>query len=138
MIGRRIVVGVALAACPALATLSGCGSRTIVVTSDPPGALVSLNGVEVGPTPLEVGFRFYGQYDLRLRKEGYEPLVAAPWAVAPWYEYPPIDFVLLPVPIHTTVRWHYALTPTSVEQDARDALIERADEMREAIRPSTP
>ena len=118
-----------------LASIAGCGSRTIIVTSEPPGALVTLNGVEVGPTPLEVGFRFYGQYDLRLRKDGYEPLAAAPWAVAPWYDYPPMDFILLPIPIDTTVRWHYDLEPMSVEQDARDALVERAEEMRQAVQP---
>jgi hypothetical protein len=106
-----------------------------VVTSEPPGALVTLNGVEVGSTPLEVGFRYYGQYDLRLRKDGYAPLAAAPWANAPWYEYPPIDFLILPLPIETTVRWHYALEPASVERDAPAALIDRAEQMRRAVDP---
>lgn len=119
----------------AVAALAGCTSRTIVVTSEPPGALVTLNGVELGPTPLEVGFRYYGQYDLRLRKDGYQPLAAAPWANAPWYDFPPIDLLLLPLPIETTVRWHYDMEPASVEQDARDQLIERAEEMRSATGP---
>lgn len=118
-----------------LALLAGCTSRTIVVTSEPPGALVTLNGVEVGSTPLEVGFRYYGQYDLRLRKDGYEPLAAAPWANAPWYEYPPFDFLLLPVPLETTVRWHYDLAPVSVAQGSRDDLIERGEQMRQAVDP---
>ncbi len=131
MIGRLV----ATAFLGVLVSIAGCGSRTIIVTSEPPGALVTLNGVEVGPTPLEVGFRFYGQYDLRLRKDGYEPLAAAPWAAAPWYDYPPLDFILLPIPIDTTVRWHYEMQPMSVEQDSRDALVERADEMRQAIQP---
>ncbi|UYV11860.1 MAG: PEGA domain-containing protein [Phycisphaera sp.] len=115
--------------------LAGCTSRTIVVTSEPPGALVTLNGVEVGATPLEVGFRYYGQYDLRLRKDGYQPLAAAPWANAPWYEYPPIDFIILPLPIETRIRWHYDLEAVSVEQDAAEALIERGEEMRQAVEP---
>ncbi len=123
------------AAIIACAAISGCTSRTIVVTSDPPGALVTLNGVEVGATPVEVGFRYYGQYDLRMRKEGYQPLTAAPWANAPWYEYPPIDFLLLPFPLETRVKWHYQLEPTSVEQDASDALIERGQQMRRAMTP---
>lgn len=123
------------AAIIACAAISGCTSRTIVVTSDPPGALVTLNGVEVGATPVEVGFRYYGQYDLRMRKEGYQPLTAAPWANAPWYEYPPIDFLLLPFPLETRVKWHYQLEPASVEQDASDALIERGQQMRRAMTP---
>lgn len=119
----------------ALALLSGCTSRTIVVTSEPQGALVTLNGVEVGSTPLEVGFRYYGQYDLQLRKDGYQPLTAAPWANAPWYEYPPIDLLVLPLPIDTRVEWHYEMQPLSVEQDAADELIERAEKMRQAVEP---
>jgi hypothetical protein len=128
VIARLACLGVAF-------VLAGCTSRSIVVTSDPPGALVTLNGVEVGATPLEVGFRYYGQYDLRLRKEGYQPLVAAPWANAPWYEYPPIDLLVLPLPLETRVRWHYQLEPVSVEQDAARALIERGQEMRRAVEP---
>ena len=124
-----------LATLASITLLAGCTSRAIVVTSEPPGALVTLNGVEVGRTPLEVGFRYYGQYDLRLRKDGYEPLAAAPWANPPWYEYPPLDLVLLPVPLRTTVRWHYDLVPASIEQDARDQLIERAEQMRQAVEP---
>lgn len=119
----------------ALALLAGCMSRTIVVTSEPPGALVTLNGVEVGATPLEVGFRYYGQYDLRLRKDGYQPLTAAPWANAPWYEYPPFDFLFLPLPLEARVRWHYDLAPVSVEQGSRDDLIDRAEQMRTAVEP---
>ncbi len=119
----------------ALLALAGCTSRAIVVTSDPPGALVTLNGVEVGATPLEVGFRYYGQYDLRLRKDGYQPLAAAPWANAPWYEYPPIDLLVLPLPIETKVRWHYDLEPVSVEQGSAADLIERGQEMRRAVEP---
>ncbi|MFI4916843.1 MAG: PEGA domain-containing protein [Phycisphaerales bacterium JB060] len=115
--------------------LAGCTSRTIVVTSEPQGALVTLNGVELGSTPLEVGFRYYGQYDLRLRKEGYQPLTAAPWANAPWYEYPPIDLLVLPLPIETRVEWHYEMQPLSVEQDATEELIERAERMRQAVEP---
>lgn len=125
----------ALASLAGLAILSGCMTRTIVVTSEPPGALVTLNGVEVGATPLEVGFRYYGQYDLRLRKDGYQPLTAAPWANAPWYEYPPFDFLLLPVPLESRVQWHYDLTPASVEQGSRDDLIDRAEQMRTAVEP---
>lgn len=119
----------------ALVPLASCTSRTIVVTSEPPGALVTLNGVELGATPIEVGFRYYGQYDLRLRKDGYQPLAAAPWANAPWYEYPPIDLLVLPLPIETKVRWHYDLHPASVEQSSANDLIERGHEMRRAVEP---
>ena len=51
---------------------AGCGvERTLQVNSDPPGALVSLNGEEVGRTPMRKMFLWYGTYDLELRKDGY-------------------------------------------------------------------
>ena len=55
--------------------LGGCVKRTIMVTSDPEGALVWLNEREVGRTPVEVEFLYYGTYDVRLVKDGYEPLL---------------------------------------------------------------
>src|ERR1043165_4777491 len=52
----------------------GCVRRTLTVTTDPPGAVIYLNGVEAGRTPLERDFVFYGTYDVAVRKEGYETL----------------------------------------------------------------
>ncbi len=39
---------------------AGCVQRTITITSDPPGALVWLNDREIGRTPLDVNFVYYG------------------------------------------------------------------------------
>src|SRR4051812_35334353 len=52
---------------------AGCAGgvdRTVVVKSEPPGALVYMNGQEVGRTPAEVPILWYGTYDLRLRQDG--------------------------------------------------------------------
>ena len=48
--------------------------RTIKITSQPSGAVVYLNDEEVGRTPTEVSFKFYGDYSVILRKEGFETL----------------------------------------------------------------
>ena len=45
------------------------GTPTARVQSDPPGALVYLNGEEVGRTPLAHDFLWYGNYDVELRSE---------------------------------------------------------------------
>jgi hypothetical protein len=116
---------------------AGCLQRRIHITSDPPGAAVWLNGVEIGRTPVEAAFTFYGDYDVRLHKDGYEPVAEAKSARAPWYEWPVLDLFSTAAPwtIKTVVRWDFALEPSPdlASQEAgpaRDALLERAEEMR--------
>jgi hypothetical protein len=123
----------ATAACLAVAVVlaaGGCLERTVSITSDPPGAIVRMNDVEVGRTPITTEFTYYGVYDVRLNREGQEPLRVNQRAWAPIYEYPPFDLVatILPVPIRTKLQWHYELEPekriATLEDEA--ALIERA------------
>lgn len=96
-----------------LAALQGCVERTITVTSEPPGAIVWLNDVEVGRTPVETEFTFYGTYDVRLRLDGYEPLLTSRKANAPVYDLPGLDLVAeaIPAKIESNVDWHFVLTP---------------------------
>ncbi|UCD74491.1 MAG: PEGA domain-containing protein [Phycisphaerales bacterium] len=112
-----------------VAALTGCVQRTINITSEPPGALVWLNDREVGRTPLDVEFLYYGTYDVRLVKEGYEPLLTKGEANAPLWDLPGLDLAaeVAPVRLHSNIEWHYELLP--VENDP-DALIERAQQMR--------
>src|SRR5687768_9820611 len=64
--------------------------RELTVESDPPGALVYLNGEEVGRTPLTKEFVYYGTVDLQLRKDGYDLLEDRPNVWAPIWQIPPI------------------------------------------------
>ena len=114
----------------------GCVDRKIRVTSTPPGALVHLNDVELGRTPVEADFTFYGEYDVRLTLEGHEPLVTSREAKAPIHEWPGIDLVAtaLPIRFDNTVEWHFDLVP-ALEQTQDPAafeagLLERASELR--------
>lgn len=127
----------------------GCGSpqRTIVITSDPPGARVWLNDVDLGTTPVQTPFKFFGKYDVRLAKEGYEPLVTSAEAKAPLHETPGLDLggVLLPGKPSTRVEWEFtlvALPPRETGPDgvpirtpeqaaAESELVDRARSLRE-------
>ena len=83
------------------ALLVGCVQRTISITSNPAGALVHLNDEEVGRTPLQVPFKFYGTYDVRLEKERYKPLWTSQKTDAPWWEAPGPDLIVeAPYPFH--------------------------------------
>jgi hypothetical protein len=117
--------------------LAGCLERTVTITSKPEGAIVWLNDTEVGRTPVTTGFTYYGDYDVRLKLEGYETLSTHRKAVAPIYEYAPIDLVATAVParIRTDLTWHFDLTPMptpSAESEA--ALIGRAMEIRSTLK----
>lgn len=121
----------------AVSLLPACAERRIRVTSEPPGARVWLNDEQIGRTPAEARFTFYGHYDLRLELDGHEPYHARHTAEAPFHEYPGPDLVAAAVParIRHTVEWHVDLTPTPESSGdpemVRLELIDRAGSLRE-------
>ncbi|MBS0190764.1 MAG: PEGA domain-containing protein [Phycisphaerales bacterium] len=128
--------------------LAGCSQRVIEITSEPSGALVTLNDVQLGRTPLQTDFTFYGDYDILLTKPGYEPLRTKATANTPIYERVPLDLATSPIPYESVVRWHYKLQPTlestQAKQQFEDDLIGRARGLRDqvddpaAIKPAPP
>lgn len=117
-----------------LATLctAGCVRRTITITTDPPGTLVWLNDREVGRSPVTVEFQYYGTYDVRLERDGYEPKMTSGVAKPPLWDNVPLDFVaeVLPMNFHSRVEWHYDMSELD---DDRDALLERAETLRNEL-----
>ena len=117
-------------------TLTGCGvERVMTIESDPPGALVYLNDAEVGRTPLQRDFTWYGKYDVVLRKDGYEPLQAKTDVNAPWWQWVPFDFFADLWPGRLTDRQHlrYSLTPASTRPANANDLIERGRELQSEL-----
>ncbi len=113
-------------------TLSGCVERTIRITSNPPGARVFLNDEEIGVTPVKTTFLWYGDYDVILRKDGYQTLKTHHRISPPWYEVPPLDFVsecLVANTIHDDHEFPtFELTPADTPDV--DAIVERAVQLR--------
>ncbi len=68
---KGFVVAVVLAA---VCFYAGCVERKITIITDPPGALVALNDEEIGTSPVTVGFEWYGDFAVRISKEGYQTL----------------------------------------------------------------
>ena len=78
-----------------LCFLVSCGGPTrIQIQTNPEGALVTLNGVEKGRTPMVVQEKFRGTADLLLELEGYEPHRSALDLQPKWFEVPPFDLVI--------------------------------------------
>ncbi len=118
--------------------LSACDTqRRIMITSEPTDAQVILNDVDVGRTPLEVDFTYFGVYDVRVKKQGYEPLATKAKARAPMYEWPGIDLFTIAIPgkKETIIKWHFTLEPA---KDDTQGVIERATELRTSLGQESP
>jgi len=120
---------VTMTAVAALAALSGCVERRISIDTEPQGALVWLNDAQIGRTPVDVAFTHEGTYDLRLEKEGFEPLVTPAKTTGPVWDVVPVDFVVevLPIQARSQTRWTFTLTP---RDDSEEALLSRAGALR--------
>jgi len=107
----------------------GCVRRVVSIESAPPGATVWVNDREVGSTPCEFEFTHYGTYEVRLAREGHEPLVTGADAIAPWWDTIPLDLFaeLLPVSLEARNAWRFELEPLAVPPGV---LLERAAELR--------
>ncbi|HOB75794.1 MAG TPA: PEGA domain-containing protein [Phycisphaerae bacterium] len=111
-------------------SLPGCVRRTVTINTQPQGATVSLNDEVVGTTPVTTDFLWYGDYDVIIRKEGYETLKTNHRLKAPWYQAPGLDFfteILLPFQFHDRQQMFFELKPAEPVdpdkfiQDAKNA-----------------
>jgi hypothetical protein len=116
----------------ALAVQAGCGvQRRMTIRSNPPGARVYVDNVEIGTTPVSHDFIYYGTREMRLVKPGYETLTVLQPIRAPWYQVPPLDFVsenLIPWEIRDEQHFLYDLAPMQVVPT--DQLLDRAENLR--------
>jgi len=132
-IKRNIIVQFSFsAAAVPLLIATGCVERTVSINTEPEGATIILNDQEVGNSPVKVPFTWYGDYDIVIRKHGYQTIETHRRLRTPWYQYPIIDLfaeALIPVTVHDDrVLETFALQP--YEPPGKEALLERADELR--------
>jgi hypothetical protein len=111
--------------------LAGCVRREIEITSTPPGALLTVNGRDIGRTPARLKFTFDGTYDVRLRLAGYESVAGKGTTDMPVWDFIGADLVaeVAPADIHRLERWHFDLVR---ESDAQVGLQDRAEAARRA------
>jgi hypothetical protein len=123
------VLAVAIMIC---VSVLGCVRRTMTITTDPPQARVFLNDQEIGRSEVSTDFLWYGDYDVVIRKEGYQTLQTN-WTIEPpWYQWIPFDFfaeVLWPGWVHDLRTQHFALTPATAPTE--EEVIERAEGVRQ-------
>jgi hypothetical protein len=104
----------------------------MTIRSVPSNALVTLDGQEIGFTPVSVPFTYYGERQIKLIKDGFETKTINQTISTPWYEVFPLDFVsecLVPWRKRDERNYIYNLEPAM--QVSSDQLLQRAAEVRE-------
>ncbi|HUV63717.1 MAG TPA: PEGA domain-containing protein [Sedimentisphaerales bacterium] len=130
-IGSLYVIAIGLVASVALC---GCVERKLTINTEPQGALVVLNDEEIGQSPVTVSFAWYGDYCVRISKEGYQTLDTHQELEGPWYDAFPFDFFAQIVSSRRIVdsyEWAFELSP--MQPVSRDELIRSAEQMKERL-----
>lgn len=120
--------------CLALSLLpAGCVERKLTVNTEPQGGLVILNDEEIGVSPVTVSFEWYGDYRVRIQKEGYETLKTHRELTAPWYDHFPFDFFAMLDPKRTVDSYEWTFTLSPQKPPSREELIQNAEELKQQL-----
>lgn len=115
--------------------LAGCVERQLTIKTEPQGALVTLNDEEIGTSPVTVSFNWYGDYNVRISKEGYETLKTHRKLKGPWYDRFPFDLfaqLIIPKRIVDSYEWTFTLAPK--QYPTREELIRDAEQLKKQLR----
>ena len=118
----------------AVLAASGCVERELTINTEPQGALVVLNDEEIGESPTTVNFDWYGHYNIRISKEGYETLNTHRELKKPLHDEFPFDFfaqIVNPNRIVDSYEWTFELSPK--RQISREELIQNARKAKEQL-----
>jgi hypothetical protein len=127
-----------------LACETGCVRRRMTVRSNPPGAKVYVDDIEIGTTPVSTNFTYYASRKITLMKDGYRTETTYHRVLPTWYELPGVDFFsenLYPRELRDERVVDFQLVPQ--ENVPLNELLNRAEALREnaqtgAISPLLP
>jgi len=114
--------------------ITGCVERRLTINTNPQGAVIALNDEEIGTSPATVSFNWYGDYNIRASKEGYETLKTHRMLKGPWYDKFPFDFfaqIVNPKRIVDSYEWTFDLSER--KQIPREQLIEKATQLKTKV-----
>jgi hypothetical protein len=123
---------------------TGCVRRRMTVRSNPPGAKVYVDDIEIGTTPVSTNFTYYASRKITLMKDGYRTETTYHRVLPTWYELPGVDFFsenLYPRELRDERVVDFQLVPQ--ENVPLNELLNRAEALREnaqtgAISPLLP
>jgi hypothetical protein len=118
---------------------TGCVERRYTIRSDPPGALVVVNGEEIGRAPVSRGFTFYGDRDITLMLDGYQTQRVIQPVKSPWYDNLLTEIFtenFLPFTLRDEREFTYKMTPAVIPRT--DELMSRGENLRAQAGTSPP
>jgi hypothetical protein len=114
--------------------ICGCVERELTINTTPQGAMVALNNEQIGQSPVTVSFNWYGDYNVRLSKDGYETLKTHRLLKGPWYDHFPFDFfaeIVWPGRIVDSYEWTFELKEQ--KEITREELLQNAENLKKQI-----
>lgn len=131
---RKHNVAIVLTASLITLIMAGCVERQLTINTEPQDAVVILNDEEVGTSPVTVSFNWYGDYRVRITKEGCEPLNTHRELKGPWYDKFPFDFFAQILnPKRTVDRYEWTFTLTEKKQISKEELLENARKLKSEL-----
>ncbi len=110
-----------------LGNFTGCVRRRMTINSNPQGAMVYVDGHQIGKTPVSTDFTYYGTRNIRLELENHQTLNVKQKITPPWYQFPPFEFfaeTCTPADIKDDRIWTYDLQQKTASSD--EQVLERA------------
>jgi len=121
----RTVAALGVLAC------AGCVDRRFIIESNVPNAQVYIDDQPIGAAPAHTSFEYYGHYTVTIVQPGFETLKERIHVRAPWYAYPPIDFLAEVVwPFHVRDTRRYFFTLHEASKTRTDSLLNEAEALR--------
>ncbi len=109
----------------------GCVSRRVTIESNPPNALVLIDGHEQGYTPYSMDFTYYGTREVQLVKPNFETLTVLQKVPKPWYQIFPIEFFsdnFWPFRVTNRSKFFFQMQPRVPARE--EELLDRANGLR--------
>jgi len=129
--GKCSISGLVVVGLIATLLLTGCVERQLTINTEPKGALVFLNDEEIGESPVTASFEWYGDYNVRISKEGYETLNTHRKLKRPLHDKFPFDLFAMVIPKRTVNSYQWTFTLEEKRQISREQLIQNAEELKE-------
>ena len=114
--------------------LTGCVERQLTINTQPTDAMVILNDEQLGLSPVTVSFNWYGIYNIRITKDGYETLKTHRRLKRPLHDYFPFDFFahcLNPKKIVDSYEWTFEMAEKQYPD--RQELIDKANALEKQM-----